>query len=252
MRKITEIIIATAAILAAAASCQKDDTLRYGNVTMGNVVDGRFVSDQGNIFNVVDQTCAGKLEELDRAIISCDVLNKVSGTENEYDIRLNQMASVFTKAPVKAAEITDEDALVQNPIYPDLVWFAGGYANMYIIFMVKEGSEQAHLINFVLDEAAEGAYTFSLRHNAFGDLPQGEDTEGYRLAGTYVSFPMSQLISEDSAKITIKYNWYKSAGDIGLLTTEIEERTLEYNWTRSGFEQAPAAALTSKAAGAVR
>lgn len=251
MRKISGIIIAAAALLlSAATSCQKDDTLRYGNVTMGNVVNGRFVSDQGNIFNVVDQTCAGKLEELDRAIISCDVLKKVNGAENEYDVRLNQMASVFTKAPVKAAEITDEDALVQNPIYVDLVWFAGGYANMYIIFMVKEGSEQAHLINFVLEEASDGSYVFNLRHNAFGELPQEGADEGFVLAGTYVSFPLSGLITEDTADITIRYDWYKSAG-VGL-TTEIEENTIEYTWNRSGFEQAPASALATKAAGAVR
>lgn len=251
MKGISGIIIAAAALLlSAATSCQKDDTLRYGNVTMGNIVDGRFVSDQGNIFNIVDQTCSGDLKELERAIISCDVLNKVNGTENEYDIRLNQMASVFTKAPVKASEIMDEDALVQNPIYVDLMWFAGGYANMYIIFMVKEGSEQAHLINLVLEDASEGSYTFSLRHNAFGELPQEGADEDFVLAGTYVSFPLSGLITEERADITIRYNWYKSAG-VGL-TTEIEENSIEYTWIRSGFEQAPASALATKAAGTVR
>lgn len=46
-----------AACIMAAASCQKDDTLYYNNLTMGNIVDGRFVSDQGNIFNVVEVAC---------------------------------------------------------------------------------------------------------------------------------------------------------------------------------------------------
>ena len=53
----TILTIAAAAMALAAASCQKDDTLYYNNLTMGNIVDGRFVSDQGNTFNIVDQTC---------------------------------------------------------------------------------------------------------------------------------------------------------------------------------------------------
>ena len=56
MNKITGklIILAAAAVSFAAASCHKDDTLRYNNVTMGNVVAGTFISDQGNAFNVVE------------------------------------------------------------------------------------------------------------------------------------------------------------------------------------------------------
>lgn len=209
---------------------------------MGNVVDGRFISDQGNIFTVVEQNCTGNLEEMERAIISCDVLRLVSGTENEYEIRLNQMMSVFTKDPVKASEINDEDALVQDPLYIDAIWFAGGYVNMYVAFMVKEGSDQKHLINLVLEDGIdeEGTYTFSLRHNAFGDIPSAEDDDEnsqYRLSGTYVSFPVSGLICEDSALFALNWKWYKSAG--AGLTYEIEDQSLEYQWVRSTFEQAP-------------
>ena len=48
----------TIMILAAAAaliSCKQDETLMYNNMTMGNVIDGTFVSDQGNIFNIVER-----------------------------------------------------------------------------------------------------------------------------------------------------------------------------------------------------
>ena len=74
MSNIRKSFIYIAAILSfAAVSCQLDDTLYYNNLTMGNVVDGRFLSDQGNIFNIVEQNCGGNLSQEKRAIVLCDV-----------------------------------------------------------------------------------------------------------------------------------------------------------------------------------
>ena len=81
----------------ASVSCAKDDTLYYSNLTMGNIVDGKFISDQGNIFNIEEQECTGNLESLSRAMILCDVLKKTEGSENEYDIRLIDFVSVLEK-----------------------------------------------------------------------------------------------------------------------------------------------------------
>ena len=53
MKRLIIFIVAGIAALAA-TSCDKDNTLRYNNFTMGNIVDGKFVSDQGNTFNVVE------------------------------------------------------------------------------------------------------------------------------------------------------------------------------------------------------
>ena len=102
MKKITKTLIAIAAGLTvlAAASCSKDDTIRYNNATMGNVVNGKFTSDQGNIFNVVEQNCAGKLDTMKRAFVICDVLSQSEGSTTEYDIRLNYMVPVMTKKAI--------------------------------------------------------------------------------------------------------------------------------------------------------
>lgn len=54
IRKAINIFIAAIAAVSVISSCKKDDTLQYNNATMGNIVEGRFVSDQGNIFNVAD------------------------------------------------------------------------------------------------------------------------------------------------------------------------------------------------------
>ena len=86
MIRIKKGLIYVAAILAASiqTSCQKDNTIQYNNATMGNMVDGTFVSDQGNKFNVVDQQCIGDLNSMKRAFIVCDVLNRTAGgADNE-------------------------------------------------------------------------------------------------------------------------------------------------------------------------
>jgi len=117
MKKINRIIIAMVAGIASLASCQKDETLRYNNATMGNVVNGQFISDQGNRFNVVEQICAGKLDTMKRAIIICDVLKAAEGKNDEYDVRLRQMAKVLDKTPVAAADATEGDIAVCDPVH---------------------------------------------------------------------------------------------------------------------------------------
>ncbi len=234
------------AALAALTSCKKDDTLRYYNNTMGNVVDGTFTSDQGNIFTVVEQNCAEGWEDMKRAFVSCDVLRKVEGTENEYEIRLNACHSVLTKDIVnKTVADADTEMAVQDPVNIADFWIAGGFVNMYLQFEVRSGSTKKHLINFVLDEEASngGKYVFNLRHNAFGESIIYNDNETV-LAGSFVSFPINDLINEDSAELVVSYNWYKSAGQGW--SSDTQEYSFTVPYTRGGYEQAPAA-LASKA-----
>lgn len=68
-------IIAACAAAFSAVSCTKDNTIRYNNATMGNIVNGTFISDQGNTFTIVDQTCPGKLDTMKRAFVICDILS---------------------------------------------------------------------------------------------------------------------------------------------------------------------------------
>ena len=58
-------IIRIAAALAAfmiMASCAKDDTIRYNNITLGNFVGDKFVSDQGNEFTIVENMTGEKFD----------------------------------------------------------------------------------------------------------------------------------------------------------------------------------------------
>ena len=239
-------------------SCEKDDTLMYNNATMGNIVDGQFISDQGNIFNIVEQTCAGDVTSMTRAMVVCDVLNKTQGgAANEYDVRLTQLGRVLAKNIVYH-EDTDEDMQVQDPVQIEYAWMSGGYMNLFIIFPVKAGSTTSHLINLVHEgcmtdaetkEEISGTYRFTLRHNSFGDKIEQPQTADYILTGGYVSFPLNSYITEKEADFAIE--WVGHSTTTGGLAPETEHRTMSIKYTSDGFQHAPQS-ITAKASAHVR
>ncbi len=235
-RKILFISAAIGMLALAAASCQKDNTLYYGNLTMGNIREGRFVSDQGNTFNVVEQTCAGKLDTMKRAIMTCDVLNATSGAKDEYDVRLTQLSSVLTKQPIAASDATEEELAVNDPVHIGRLWYSGGYLNLYIMVPFDKTKSQKHLINLIYTKEEDGSLTFELRHNAYSDLRNDENVNMV-LGANYVSFPILDIVNAENAKITIKWKWYEAAG-YAWTSTE-KEYSLTYDWKREGFEHVP-------------
>lgn len=234
----TIISIAAAVLALVAVSCQKDDTLYYNNLTMGNIVDGRFVSDQGNTFNVIEQMCTGKLEEQSRAMVLCDVLNETKGASKEYDIRLTSFTPVVTKDAVALEDAAEGEIAVQNPVHIDQLWFSGGYMNMLIKFHYNEDNDQKHLVNLVWSKDEEGKYILNFRHNAYGEVWSKENSSKLTISGGYVSFPINSFINEDEATIVLNWKWYKSPG-VGYDFTTEKDYSFEYEWKRSGFEQVP-------------
>lgn len=245
MNIITRTIIGcTAALIAfATVSCSKDTTIRYNNATMGNIVSGRFISDQGNTFNVVEQHCLGKLDTMKRAFIVCDILNETEGASNEYDVRLNYIVNVLTKDPVTLSENTDEEKLVNDAIILSDFWISGGYVNAILTVPVKNNSGQKHLINFIHDDTAktDSSYTFMIRHNAYGEVLKENQNENFDmvLANAYVSFPMSSVIKEDETKLVIKWQGYKIV-DSGVVSSKTEEFKIERPYKKGTFEHVPA------------
>lgn len=234
-------VIACAIIV---SSCQKDDTLQYNNATMGNIVDGKFVSDQGNIFNVTEQCCQGKLDTMKRAFVVCDVLRKTpSGKENEYDVKVNQIIRVLTKNIVPKANTNDE-MQVQDALHIEYAWVAGGYLNLFILFPIQASSNTKHLINLVhegsiinseTEQEESGTYRFSLRHNSYGDKIDDSKSTSYIMAGSYVSFPLNNYIIQDEAKFTIEWNAGKGMDP----DSEPITRYYTMKYSKQGFQHAP-------------
>lgn len=239
MNVLKKTILCLTAVLALSVctSCKKDNTLQYNNVTMGNIVDGRFVSDQGNIFNIMEQQCSGQLDTMKRALVVCDVLNKTSqGKDNEYDIRLNQIISVLTKNIIPSDKITDE-VKVQDPIRIEEAWMSGGYINLYIMFPVKTGSKTQHLINLVHEGCTEGTYRFTLRHNSFEDKIEPSKELEYALAGGYVSFPLNSFITEDNANFSLE--WVVGTDKTDESSPKPITQSLRGTYTTEGYQHSP-------------
>lgn len=235
------IILAAALMCLGAASCKKDTTIMYENLTMGNVTDGIFTSDQGNIFNVVEYE--GNLyEELlktERAYTLCDILRKtVGGQDNEYDVRLNAMARVLAKDIVTLEDEKTEEILKEDPIDIKYCWFSGGYLNLYIEFPVKAGSETSHKINLIQQETLED-YRFRLTHNAYGETRENNPGVTFITGGGYVSFPINKVIKENNAEILLEWTWYTPCGE----ETEVTGTYLTYK--KGSFEH-PTKEATSK------
>lgn len=241
MKVITKAIIIAALACLGTASCKKDNTLQYNNMTMGNVIDGSFISDQGNTFNVVEQTCLGKLDTMERAIVICDILNQTAGgRENDYDVRLNAMSEVLTKDILATGTELDEEESVQDPINIRNLWISGGYINMFVEFPCKSNSKVAHMLNLVQVESSEAnKYTFRLHHNAYGETlnDNSEENSNWVYAGGYVSFPISTFIKEKEADIRIEWKWYITAGTG--LTQITETKYLEGTYKKDGYEHVP-------------
>ena len=238
-KSVTYVILALSALVM--VSCQQDDTLYYNNMTMGNVVDGRFVSDQGNVFNVVSQDCGGDLSTEKRVMVMCDVLNETAGAVDEYDVHLINYSKVLDKDAVALEDATGGDISVQDPIVIEQLWYSGGYLNMLIRFHIVSDSKTKHLINLVHSKDAEGKYILNLRHNAYGETfaKQPAGTMIFN-GGGYVSFPIVDFVKEEQTKIVLKWNSYvTSEGGYGYDFTKEKEYSYTYDWKRSGYEQMP-------------
>lgn len=225
-------------IIAAFASCKKDDTLRYNNITMGNIDGETIISDQGNRFNIVESLYKVELDNYKRVLISCDVLSETS--ENTYDVKLNDIMRVLEKDVKTMDDSTEEEDLnINDPIMIKDVWYSGGYLNLIIEFFYKEGSANPHFINLLHEISGDGKHIFTLRHNALGELPYEKlADETYYLTGGYVSFPISRVIEGNSADIVLNWKSYKISPD-GQALADTLDVTKEYKWTRGGYEHAP-------------
>ena len=258
MKYIFRIVIAALAASLFLTSCKKDDTIRYNNVTMGNFVDGKFVSDQGNEFTIVENLSGTEINNISRAIMQCDVLKKVEGTENGYEVRVHILSKVLDKKPVeKVAAAEDPEKLVTDPITIQQLWISGGYINMYVLFEIQtypEKPEKKHMVNLVFnqEEIGKGTYNLELRHNAFGEtLSAAKDEEKedgsvqvqsseliqWGLAGSYVSFPISELITEQKA--TLKLYWKEHIFIDNIMTADTIDRSVDLSYSKDYFEHTP-------------
>jgi len=207
------------------SSCSEDRTILYNDLEMGDIISGKFVNDAGITFTAVEQECEGRLDTMGRAIIRCDILEKVSASE--YEVRLKEMSKVLKKECLISDEVEDIDALGEDPAFINQAWISAGYLNLASRITFIQNSSKRHLLNLLYDKTRDNTDTlhFELRHNAYGEcypttgmieagteVPEGA---GYSVGVAYASFPIMKFLPEgkDSIPIKIKYTWYVTVND---------------------------------------
>ena len=211
------------------------DAIYDNNITMGNFVDGEFVTDQGLSYHILALNCNGAIDSIKRAMVSCNIISKVD--ESRYNVIINDFEEIFTKTPVDSTSVTDEEILKEDPLNLGEIWYSGGYLNILVSIPVKEGSGQAHLVNLVRNDkdAAEGVYEFTFKHNAYGEVYTPQDTL-FAQSNRYVSFPLSHLFKEDEKKVLVKLSWTSNVEKEGKLTAETQKNKTLLDIERVGFE----------------
>ena len=227
--------IISALFILCVCSCAADYTLHYSNVTFGDFKDGKFISDQGLTFNIVEQTCSGSIDSLKRAVISCDILANTG--ESEYSVRLTDFDPIFTKSHVDSTAVTDSSIFVNDPVNIGEIWYSGGYLNLLLYIPIKESSNQVHMVNLIRDDDCTdtGVYKFTFKHNAFGEVITATDNE-FIFSSQYISFPLANIFQKNEQNVQIIFNWTSPEEKDGLLTTETKKNTVSLDVERSGYE----------------
>lgn len=208
------LIVALAAILAF-SSCMKNDVLIYNMSITGRVTNGRIVSDENIIYNVVESLTDDKLGDYDRVIVLCDVLEEVVSGK-EFNVKLKDYAPMVTIIPVAKTSQNDEwfgsDAInmVQG-------WFSAGYLNMLVYITMVENSKTEHRISLMFNDTADNTDTlhFYLKHNGYGETYDVDpDNSKMKMSNGYVSFPLDAYVP-DGAKgmpVSIEWDWFDNNG----------------------------------------
>lgn len=216
------IIFSISLATACLCSCMKDNIYLYSDTSIGNIVDGKFITDEGNIYNIVQQNYPGNLFESKRAMVLSDILKKTG--ENTYDIKLIEFADVLVKDVVKQSSLVNQDELGHNAA--DIVrgWGSGGYLNLLISFTHTRASKTPHIINLLFDDINSNSDTlkFTLFHNGNGETLEDEGAKDIEVDNSYVSFPINDLIpaDKDNIVVAIDWKWHRMIGNN--LNPEIE------------------------------
>lgn len=241
MKKILSLTAFLAAVLLT-GSCLKDPEMLFTNdQTTGNIIEGRFLSDQGLWYDVVEQTCEGVLRDYERALIVCDILRNTStDKELSYEVRLKQIV------PVGLPEVlAGVDENMQDPIVADLTWVSGQYLNMRLVYFTAVESTAQHQIKLAVVQKPSSVQPLVVRvcHDAGEDagVVTGLKRDDLANAKTvsqvtvFVSMPLYELYKDlhtYTINYEVEYPWHKTGQDKETFVAETEINTLKGNLHR--------------------
>lgn len=199
------------------AACNKmEDVLMYDDISFGEVVSGKIVTDAGNTYNVVESKLSDdSWKNAGRYIFDCDILTKVS--DGNYNVRLHDFAPVKVVNALKSSEISAE-ARGNDGVLASQVWMSGPGANILVQYTAVKNSNMFHDINLVLDEerSKDKHLYFVLTHNGNGETFDNEEVslDNLGIYSKYYTFDIRELVKglSGSYTLTFEYDWFISSG----------------------------------------
>ena len=225
MKAFHSIALALVATAALSVSCLPNDEYLYSETGMcTRIARDKLLTDKGLTYYIVDNNSGSMIpDSVTRVMISCDVMSKLEGRSDEYNIRLLDFMAAFTTDPLVAG--TDEaEAAGHDGVSVTQAWVSGGYLNGYVTLALPNPANEDHDINLVFDDVRSNTDTlfFEMRHNAHGECPENEDyaLPLFRFAGTYVSYPLEGLLPTGGKKpvVHLEWDWYDNDGSLILRT----------------------------------
>ena len=213
-----------AVMAAVLASCFPDMEYMYTDTSMCTYVSSTTLkTDAGEIYHITSNNSGANMPDtLKRVMVRVDVLNRIEGTSNEYNVRLMEFAGAMVQTPLTKSTM-DEEAVGNDGVSISTGWISGGYFNAYVYIAMLRPTNVHHVVNLVFDDArsdADNVY-FELRHNAYDECPENPSIPlaSFEFAGAYMSFPLDGILESGKTPVVhLEWDWYDGE---------------EYNYTRT-------------------
>ena len=127
MKAFHSIALALVATAALSVSCLPNDEYLYSETGMcTRIARDKLLTDKGLTYYIVDNNSGSMIpDSVTRVMISCDVMSKLEGRSDEYNIRLLDFMAAFTTDPLVAG--TDEaEAAGHDGVSVTQAWVSGG------------------------------------------------------------------------------------------------------------------------------
>jgi len=213
MKKFLILFAATLIGMSACDFTPEESFVIYNDTELCSVVNGKILTDNNLIYEVVENEANAKLEDYDRVVIVCDIVKL--NQDGSYQIKLKSISKIQTKDFLESTSLSEGEALSMDPISLQSIWFSGGYLNIGFAFYAKTGSTNPHTIDLIVQRPSEAGekLTFYLRHNAEGENVTENNFDDYNLVGSYISFRAEEFFpANSSTEIDVKWVWYRDNG----------------------------------------
>ncbi|MDD6253782.1 MAG: hypothetical protein ACI3ZO_08360 [Candidatus Cryptobacteroides sp.] len=237
--------ILTAAVLLT-SSCSKDEIIMSNCATMGFLNgETQIKTDEGVIYNIVSGKTAEGIDPGTRVLITCDILNKTYGRDDEYDVK-----SSGIKVPVSGSPLALSSTDLKE--WPDAItvtdaWLSGGYLNLYCVWIGRRGSSATHRTALIYDDLESDADTvaFILAHDGQGEgfYEDSQNTSDLTTIYEAATFPVRDYIPGGNVTLKLSFTWHKSDGQY--IYPQTEGQSISYSVPASGLSPLTASAEPS-------